>query len=94
MELSIQANTLDQRFDYDTIRRQIREFVETDIKPRAETIDREGAFPRENLLALAEAGWNSVLIPEQWGGQGLDHVASPLLRKKSQKGVRQRHLYM
>ncbi|GAB7053561.1 MULTISPECIES: acyl-CoA dehydrogenase family protein [Paenibacillus] len=86
MELSIQANTLDQRFDYDTIRRQIREFVETDIKPRAETIDREGAFPRENLLALAEAGWNSVLIPEQWGGQGLDHVAFAIATEEIAKG--------
>lgn len=56
-------------------REEVREIVETVVKPRAEQIDREGVFPRENLQALAKHGWNGVLIPEKWGGLGLNHVA-------------------
>ena len=52
-------------------RQQIRQLVDEVIRPNAERIDREGIFPRENLLALARAGWNGVLIPEELGGLGL-----------------------
>src|ERR1700689_3341463 len=49
--------------------------IERVIRPNAGKIDQTGAYPRENLLALAELGWNGVLIPEEWGGLDLDHVA-------------------
>jgi alkylation response protein AidB-like acyl-CoA dehydrogenase len=61
--------------DYDAIRLQIRKLVDEVIRPNAERIDRESIFPRENLLALARAGWNGVLLPRELGGLGLDHVA-------------------
>ena len=54
-------------------RQKIRHLVDEVIRPNAERIDRDGAFPRENLLALARAGWNGVLIPESLGGLGLTH---------------------
>jgi alkylation response protein AidB-like acyl-CoA dehydrogenase len=34
-------------------------------------LDRERAYPTEFVSALTEAGWLSVLIPEQYGGAGL-----------------------
>ncbi len=49
--------------------------VERVIGVNAADIDRTGDYPRHNLRALAEIGWNSVLIPAQWGGLELDHVA-------------------
>jgi alkylation response protein AidB-like acyl-CoA dehydrogenase len=61
--------------DYAALREQIRVLVDEQIRPNAERIDREGIFPRENLRALARAGWNGVLLPKQYGGLGLDHVA-------------------
>lgn len=60
--------------DYEKIRTDIRKLVDEVIRPNAEKTD-EGVFPRENLNALAKAGWNGVLIPEEFGGLGLDHVA-------------------
>lgn len=70
--MSIQANTIHTQPDYEQLRVEIRGIVDEVIKPRAELIDREGRFPRENLSALAEAGWNGVLIPEalRWTGTG------------------------
>ena len=34
-------------------------------------LDRERAYPTEFVKALTEAGWLSVLIPEEYGGSGL-----------------------
>ncbi len=34
-------------------------------------LDRDRAYPTEFVKALTEAGWLSVLIPEQYGGAGL-----------------------
>jgi alkylation response protein AidB-like acyl-CoA dehydrogenase len=67
-------------------REEVREIVETVVKPRAEQIDREGVFPRENLQALAKHGWNGVLIPEKWGGLGLNHLAFSLAAAEIAKG--------
>lgn len=61
--------------NYEALRLEIRKLVDEVIRPNAERIDREGVFPRDNLLALAKAGWNGVLIPTELGGRGLDHVA-------------------
>jgi alkylation response protein AidB-like acyl-CoA dehydrogenase len=61
--------------DYEAIRTDVRSLVDSVIRPNAERHDREGAFPHENLAALARAGWNSVLFPKELGGLGLDHVA-------------------
>jgi alkylation response protein AidB-like acyl-CoA dehydrogenase len=61
--------------DYEAIRRDIRAVVDDVVRPNADRVDREGHFPRENLTALARAGWNGVLLPKELGGLGLDHVA-------------------
>jgi len=68
--------------DYTQIRTDIRTLVEAVIRPNAEKIDREGLYPRENLYALAQAGWNSVLIGEEYGGLGLDHVAFSIVAEE------------
>lgn len=71
---------------YEQHRSEVQKIVEIVIKPRSEQIDREGIFPRENLQALAKAGYNGVLIPEQWGGKGLDHVAFAIAAEEIAKG--------
>jgi alkylation response protein AidB-like acyl-CoA dehydrogenase len=63
------------RPDHDALRSQIRTIVDEVVRPNAERVDREGHYPRENLNALARAGWNGVLLPRALGGLGLDHVA-------------------
>ncbi|CAI6073431.1 Acyl-CoA dehydrogenase [Paenibacillus sp. JJ-100] len=84
--MSIQANTIHPRPDYEQLRAEIRGIVDEVITPRAELIDREGRFPRENLSALAESGWNGVLIPERFDGRGLDHVAFAIAAEEIAKG--------
>ncbi len=61
--------------DYVSIRQQVRKIADEVIRPNAERTDRDGVFPRENLTALARAGFNGVLLPRALGGLELDHVA-------------------
>ncbi|CAI8975379.1 acyl-CoA dehydrogenase family protein [Methylocaldum szegediense] len=68
--------------DYEKIRADIRKLVDEVIRSNAEKVDEQGLFPRENLNALARAGWNGVLIPEEYGGLGLDHVAFSIVAEE------------
>ncbi|CAL1238916.1 acyl-CoA dehydrogenase family protein [Candidatus Methylocalor cossyra] len=61
--------------DYEKLRSDIRGLVDEVIRPNADRVDREGLFPRDNLNALAKAGWNGVLIPEEYAGLGLGYQA-------------------
>ncbi|AGK52372.1 acyl-CoA dehydrogenase family protein [Bacillus sp. 1NLA3E] len=65
---------------------EIISLVDKVIRPNAEGIDRDGSFPRENLNQLAEAGWNSILIPEKYNGLGLDYVAFSIATEEIAKG--------
>jgi hypothetical protein len=40
--------------------------------------DRTSHFPREELRALGELGCCGMVVPEQWGGAGLDYVSLAL----------------
>jgi alkylation response protein AidB-like acyl-CoA dehydrogenase len=69
------------RHDYEALRTQIRTIVEDVVRPNAARTA-EGVFPRENLTALARAGWNGVLLPKELGGLGLDHVAFAIVAEE------------
>ncbi|WP_127529577.1 acyl-CoA dehydrogenase family protein [Paenibacillus kobensis] len=84
--MSVNVEKANVQPNYEELREEIRGIVNEIIKPRSEAIDREGAFPRENLQALAESGWNGVLIPEKWNGRGLDHVAFAIAAQEIGKG--------
>jgi acyl-CoA dehydrogenase len=44
--------------------------------PYWQALDRERKYPTEFVTALTEAGWLSVLIPEEYGGSGLALAAA------------------
>jgi acyl-CoA dehydrogenase len=48
-------------------------------------LDRERAYPTEFVKALTEAGYLSVLIPEEFGGSGLGITAAAAIMEEIQK---------
>ncbi len=56
------------------IRDTLRAFARAELAPHAAAWDREHAFPREALRALGGLGAMGVVVPERWGGAGLDYV--------------------
>ena len=57
------------------VRTLAREFAEREVKPRAEAIDHNSEFPRDLVDKAAKLGLLGVLVPDAYGGAGLDHVA-------------------
>jgi hypothetical protein len=60
------------------IRDTMRAFAQGELAPNAARWDREHHFPREELRALGDLGALGVVVPERWGGAGLDYVSLAL----------------
>jgi butyryl-CoA dehydrogenase len=54
---------------------QIHSFAQEKIKPMAKELDETGRFPTEIVKQLAEMGLMGMMVPEQWGGSGMDAVS-------------------
>ena len=57
------------------IRDTLRAFAQERLAPNAARWDREHHFPRDELTALGALGALGVVVPERWGGAGLDYVS-------------------
>lgn len=60
------------------IRDSVREFARERLAPFAAEWDREHRFPAEALGEIGRLGLMGMLVPETWGGAGLDYVSAAL----------------
>ena len=60
------------------VRDTARNYAQKTLAPIAARLDREGRFPRDQLLELAELGMMGVNVPEQYGGAQAGAVAYAL----------------
>ncbi|KAA3653521.1 MAG: acyl-CoA dehydrogenase [Proteobacteria bacterium] len=61
--------------EQEMIRDAMRDFSRERLAPFAEEWDRNHTFPREALKELAELGALGMVVPEQWGGAGMDYMS-------------------
>ncbi|HUE56584.1 MAG TPA: acyl-CoA dehydrogenase family protein [Candidatus Udaeobacter sp.] len=61
------------------IRDTVRQFMETEVRPFVKEFEKEERFPMEPLKKLGEMGCCGMLMPEPWGGAGLDTVSYALM---------------
>jgi butyryl-CoA dehydrogenase len=61
------------------IRDTVRQFMENEVRPSVRQRDREGRYPSAEVKKLAELGCCGMLVPEEWGGPGLDTVSYVLM---------------
>lgn len=54
---------------------QVRSFAQSVIAPKAKELDATHRFPTELIKQLAEMGLMGTMVPEQWGGGGMDAVS-------------------
>jgi alkylation response protein AidB-like acyl-CoA dehydrogenase len=57
------------------LRSTIREFCEREVAPHAKTWDAEERFPTELVPKLSRLGLMGIVIPEAFGGAGMDTLA-------------------
>ncbi len=71
--------------DHLLLQQQIREFAFKEIAPGAADRDREGEIPASLRDQLAELGLLGICIPDEYGGAGMDCVASTLVVEEISK---------
>jgi alkylation response protein AidB-like acyl-CoA dehydrogenase len=62
--------------EHNELRAVLRDLCEKEIAPHAADVDEKARFPEEALKALNNSGFSCVHIPEEYGGQGADSVAT------------------
>jgi alkylation response protein AidB-like acyl-CoA dehydrogenase len=61
--------------DQKLIRDTVRQFMEAEVRPKVREYDKQEHFPAEELRRLGEMGCCGMLVPEEWGGAGMDTLA-------------------
>lgn len=73
--------------EHEEIRRSVREFVESEIVPIANDLDRRGEeIPEQILRKMAELGYFGIIFPAEDGGLGLDYVAMAIVTEELSRG--------
>src|SRR5260370_33638913 len=65
--------------DQKLIRDTVRQFMEAELRPKTRQYDREEKFPAAEIRRLGELGCCGMLVPEEWGGAGLDMISYALM---------------
>ncbi len=60
--------------EQEILRRSVREFAETEIRPHVREWDEAQHFPLETIPALAALGLMGIQIPEEYGGSGMSSI--------------------
>ena len=61
--------------DQKLIRDTVRQFMEAEVRPKIREYDKTEHFAEKELRGLGELGCCGMLVPEEWGGAGLDTIA-------------------
>ncbi|HEY5134185.1 MAG TPA: acyl-CoA dehydrogenase family protein [Candidatus Nanopelagicales bacterium] len=65
--------------EHDLLREAVRSLTADKIAPYAAEVDEEGRFPQEAHDALVAADLHAIHVPEEYGGQGGDALATCIL---------------
>ena len=64
----------------------VREFVRRDVDPVVNYYEHEDIYPQELVDKMAEMGLFGIMIPEEYGGLGLDYTTFALIFEELSKG--------
>lgn len=68
-----------------TVLETARKFAQEEIAPGAIERDINHIFPKDIILQLGELGFLGCMVPEEWGGAGLDAISYALAIKEIAK---------
>ena len=69
------------------LRDEVREFVESEIRPRAIDLDRSEEYPGGILAELGDRGYAGLTLPEEYGGRGEGLVELAVLTEELAAGM-------
>ena len=62
--------------EHEAVREAVRDIAEREIAPFAAEVDADSRFPEEARKALTAAGFHATHVPEAYGGEGADAIAT------------------
>ena len=68
------------------VRDMVRDFADGAIRPVAEALDRDEAFPADLYSQMGELGLFGICVPEEMGGPGFDTVTYALVMEELSRG--------
>jgi butyryl-CoA dehydrogenase len=75
----MQEETLRMDFSFTTeqemLRKAITDFAKKELAPRAAQLDESGEFPRDIIKKIADLGLIGIVIPSEYGGSMMGHLA-------------------
>ena len=61
--------------EQELIQQTARDFAETNLLPGVIARDDKAEFPKEQIKMMGELGFMGMMVPEEWGGSGLDTLS-------------------
>jgi alkylation response protein AidB-like acyl-CoA dehydrogenase len=72
--------------DQQRVRQVARDFAETELGDKIAPYDERHEFPHEIVRKLGPLGFMGALVPEEYGGAGLDYVSYALIVEELNRG--------
>jgi alkylation response protein AidB-like acyl-CoA dehydrogenase len=72
--------------DQERIRQVAREFAEAELGDKIAPYDARHEFPHDIVAKLGPLGFMGVLVPEEYGGAGLDYVSYAVIVEELNRG--------
>src|SRR6188768_3449170 len=87
--ISLRPNLIYMHFQFTEeqlmIQKAARDFAENECKPGVIERDEKQAFPKEQVMKLADLGFLGMMVPSEYGGAGMDTVSYVLAMEEISK---------
>jgi len=70
----------------DMLRQSVRSFVDAELAPRADAIDKTNEFPRDLWTKLGDLGLHGITVEEEYGGSGLGYLEHCVAMEEVSRG--------
>lgn len=70
----------------DMLRQSVRGFVDNELAPRADAIDKTNEFPRDLWTKLGDLGLHGITVEEEYGGSGLGYLEHCVAMEEVSRG--------
>ena len=61
--------------EQELIKETARDFANTQLLPGVIERDENQIFPKDEIKNMGELGFMGMMVPEEWGGSGLDTIS-------------------
>src|SRR3546814_4499081 len=70
----------------DMLRQSVHGFVDAELAPRADAIDKSNEFPRDLWTKFGELGLHGITVEEEFGGSGLGYLEHCVAMEEVSRG--------